>query len=553
MLRAVPLPETTGVEMADINNDLFIQTKKWLKAHGKGVRPKLTETQKQELQQCFKLMDEDGSGAIDAEELGAAFKLLGFKLSKADIQELLDEQIPFALMATAYKRKKLVGGLLSGNKDELAEIVAEGENQQRVRERAAASKARALLEAEAVHEEEGPLRPRGALKHVALGEALLHPHASHHGGAGAGARGGLAHAPRRSASPTRGGLAHAQCRSPGTTSASPTRGGLAHAPRQSPSTTSASSPHAPLHAPGFMSPCLMHYSSLTKSLLSPRFLHSSSSGTLPKNPGYPGHSVNPGHPGHSGNPGYPGHSVNPGHPGHSGNPGHPGHSVNLGNPGHSVNPGHPGHSVNLGNPGHSVNPGHPGRSVNHGHSVSSQLGGSSTSTRGKLQQHHHQGAAPPAPPPPPAPPGRSSLSRVSRCSTAPAVGQGLGFSVMSERGHASSVMGARGQAAHRRQVTSAAAASTANREDAQGGAPHRQTWCLGVGNASDQQILQMPKPLDLPLQTSRCATPNLSKIPCAFPRSRPVTRQTRRRGLRYMASDSKQSEPYVVGETLRGC
>lgn len=28
---------------------------------------------------CFKLMDADGSGAIDAEELGAAFRLLGIQ------------------------------------------------------------------------------------------------------------------------------------------------------------------------------------------------------------------------------------------------------------------------------------------------------------------------------------------------------------------------------------------------------------------------------------------------------------------------------------------
>lgn len=41
------------------------------------IRPKLSDEQRQQLQECFELMDQDGSGAIDADELGAAFKLLG--------------------------------------------------------------------------------------------------------------------------------------------------------------------------------------------------------------------------------------------------------------------------------------------------------------------------------------------------------------------------------------------------------------------------------------------------------------------------------------------
>jgi Ca2+-binding EF-hand superfamily protein len=47
--------------------------------YGRTVRPKLTDEQKQQLKECFELMDQDGSGAIDADELGAAFKLLGRK------------------------------------------------------------------------------------------------------------------------------------------------------------------------------------------------------------------------------------------------------------------------------------------------------------------------------------------------------------------------------------------------------------------------------------------------------------------------------------------
>jgi hypothetical protein len=39
------------------------------------LRPKLSEEQKQQLKECFGLMDADGSGAIDAEELDKAFKV----------------------------------------------------------------------------------------------------------------------------------------------------------------------------------------------------------------------------------------------------------------------------------------------------------------------------------------------------------------------------------------------------------------------------------------------------------------------------------------------
>lgn len=39
------------------------------------LRPRLNEEQKAQLEECFELMDADGSGAIDADELGAAFKV----------------------------------------------------------------------------------------------------------------------------------------------------------------------------------------------------------------------------------------------------------------------------------------------------------------------------------------------------------------------------------------------------------------------------------------------------------------------------------------------
>lgn len=34
----------------------------WLRSHGKVVRPELTTKQKMELQECFDLIDSDGSG-----------------------------------------------------------------------------------------------------------------------------------------------------------------------------------------------------------------------------------------------------------------------------------------------------------------------------------------------------------------------------------------------------------------------------------------------------------------------------------------------------------
>jgi hypothetical protein len=39
------------------------------------LRPKLSDEQKRQLEECYELMDADGSGAIDADELGAAFKV----------------------------------------------------------------------------------------------------------------------------------------------------------------------------------------------------------------------------------------------------------------------------------------------------------------------------------------------------------------------------------------------------------------------------------------------------------------------------------------------
>ncbi len=41
----------------------------------------LTLAQERDIAECFKLLDEDGSGALDIYELVKAFKMLGFKVS----------------------------------------------------------------------------------------------------------------------------------------------------------------------------------------------------------------------------------------------------------------------------------------------------------------------------------------------------------------------------------------------------------------------------------------------------------------------------------------
>jgi Ca2+-binding EF-hand superfamily protein len=50
------------------------------------TRPKLTDEQKMQLKTCFELMDADGSGAIDADELQDAFQLLGLDFTRSEIK-----------------------------------------------------------------------------------------------------------------------------------------------------------------------------------------------------------------------------------------------------------------------------------------------------------------------------------------------------------------------------------------------------------------------------------------------------------------------------------
>mmetsp|Transcript_22449 Transcript_22449/g.31208 ORF Transcript_22449/g.31208 Transcript_22449/m.31208 type:complete len:437 (-) Transcript_22449:160-1470(-) len=129
----------------------------WLRKHGKEVHPEITAEQHIELRECFDLIDADGSGTIDSEEIEHAFKFMGIKMPQHDLLTLkqgLDKDgdgevdysefvafmmpklenhslltdanvdcarqadipaLPFPLVATAYRRRKLLEALLSND------------------------------------------------------------------------------------------------------------------------------------------------------------------------------------------------------------------------------------------------------------------------------------------------------------------------------------------------------------------------------------------------------------------------------------------------------
>jgi hypothetical protein len=72
------VPASVSVSIAD-----------WLRKHGHAVRPALTKAERAQLAECFALMDGDGSGAIDVDELFQAFHLLGLHVTKQAVRDLL--------------------------------------------------------------------------------------------------------------------------------------------------------------------------------------------------------------------------------------------------------------------------------------------------------------------------------------------------------------------------------------------------------------------------------------------------------------------------------
>ena len=62
----------------------------WLSKHGiHPPPPQITENQRAEVEECFKLLDEDGSGSLDADELMVAFHELGFHPSRHAVNLML--------------------------------------------------------------------------------------------------------------------------------------------------------------------------------------------------------------------------------------------------------------------------------------------------------------------------------------------------------------------------------------------------------------------------------------------------------------------------------
>lgn len=49
----------------------------------------MDEEQKEEIKEAFNLFDTDGSGSIDARELKAAMRALGFQVKKAEIRKMI--------------------------------------------------------------------------------------------------------------------------------------------------------------------------------------------------------------------------------------------------------------------------------------------------------------------------------------------------------------------------------------------------------------------------------------------------------------------------------
>lgn len=166
------VPASTSNDTEEANADLYFSVKTWLKKHGKVCKHKITERQKADASACFRLMDTDGSGQLDLAEMDAAFKLLGLRLSKRDLEQLMNDtdqdgdgsisvdeflsimttsmtrqdqaeggkgdggempsyRMPFGLMSAQYKRKRLLEGILGGSKGSLQELVSLSEKQQK--------------------------------------------------------------------------------------------------------------------------------------------------------------------------------------------------------------------------------------------------------------------------------------------------------------------------------------------------------------------------------------------------------------------------------------
>lgn len=128
----------------------------WMVKHGQKPRLELTKKQRQELRECFNLIDTDGSGSISQAEITEALSYMGVhvtakslakimkdvdtdgsgELEYSEFSQLMTERletsmeresrpigdqdpplpaIPFPLLATAYRRRKLLQAMLTGS------------------------------------------------------------------------------------------------------------------------------------------------------------------------------------------------------------------------------------------------------------------------------------------------------------------------------------------------------------------------------------------------------------------------------------------------------
>ena len=76
-------------KMKNVSVNVSVSIADWMRSHGHAVRPALTKQERAQLAECFALMDGDGSGAIDVDELYKAFRVLGLHVTKKSVSDLL--------------------------------------------------------------------------------------------------------------------------------------------------------------------------------------------------------------------------------------------------------------------------------------------------------------------------------------------------------------------------------------------------------------------------------------------------------------------------------
>ena len=55
------------------------------------MRKRVTQAQRAEIKECFRLLDADGSGALDVEEVLAGFRVLNIPTKRSEVEGLLQE------------------------------------------------------------------------------------------------------------------------------------------------------------------------------------------------------------------------------------------------------------------------------------------------------------------------------------------------------------------------------------------------------------------------------------------------------------------------------